>query len=80
MRTSLRKIGNSRGVLIPAALLAACEIGDTVEMRVEDNRIIIESITPQHRRGWFDGYKPEKDLGVFEGITETAIETDEWEW
>jgi len=34
MQTSLIKIGNSRGVLIPAALLAAYEIGDAVEMRV----------------------------------------------
>jgi len=28
MRTSLIKVGNSRGIIIPAALLAACEMGD----------------------------------------------------
>lgn len=80
MQTNLRKIGNSRGVLIPAALLAACEIGDVVEMRVENNRIIIEPIAPQHRQGWFAGYKVEKDTGVFTGLTETAIEQDDWQW
>lgn len=31
MRTSLRKIGNSRGIIIPAALLAASEMGDEVD-------------------------------------------------
>lgn len=80
MRTSLRKIGNSRGVLIPAALLAACEIGDTVEMRLEENRIIIESVKPQHRQGWFDHYQPDKDKDVFADLPETAMATDDWEW
>ncbi|HSH73921.1 MAG TPA: AbrB/MazE/SpoVT family DNA-binding domain-containing protein [Methylophilaceae bacterium] len=80
MRTSLRKIGNSRGVLIPAALLAACEIGDSVEMRVENNRIIIEPVAPQHRQGWFDNVKPEKEFDALAGLKETAIEQDEWEW
>ena len=80
MRTSLRKIGNSRGVILPAALLAACEIGDTVEMRVEENRIIIEPIAPHHRKDWFEGYKPEKDVDALAGIKETTIEQEEWEW
>ena len=80
MRTNLRKIGNSRGVLIPAALLAACEIGDAVEMRVENNRIIIEPITPQHRQGWFADYKAEQDTDALAGLTETAIEQDDWQW
>jgi len=80
MRTSLRKIGNSRGVLIPAALLSACEIGDAVEMRVENNRIIIEPIAPQHRQSWFDNFKAEKDIDALAGIKDTAIEQDEWEW
>ena len=80
MQTSLRKIGNSRGVLIPAALLAACEIGDAVEMRVENNRIIIEPIAPQYRQGWFTGYQSKKDTDVFADLKETAIEQDDWQW
>lgn len=80
MQTSLRKIGNSRGVLIPAALLAACEIGDTVEMHVENNRIIIEPITPQYRLGWFTDYQAEQDADVLADLKETAIEQDDWQW
>jgi antitoxin MazE len=30
MLSQLRKIGNSRGIIIPAALLEACELGDEV--------------------------------------------------
>ena len=80
MQTSLRKIGNSRGVLIPAALLAACEIGDAVEMRVENNRIIIEPIAPKQRQGWFANYKAEKDIDALADLKETAIEQDDWQW
>ena len=80
MQTALRKIGNSRGVLIPAALLAACEIGDTVEMRVENNRIIIEPIAPQHRLGWFTDYHAAQDADVFADLKDTAIEQDDWQW
>ena len=80
MQTNLRKIGNSRGVLIPAALLAACEIGDAVDMRVENNRIIIEPIAPQHRQGWFTGYQAAQDTDAFADLKETAIEQDDWQW
>lgn len=80
MQTSLRKIGNSRGVLIPAALLAACEIGDAVEMRVENNRIIIEPVVPQQRRGWFTDYQAEQDRDAFAELKDTAIEQDDWQW
>ncbi len=80
MQTSLRKIGNSRGVLIPAALLAACEIGDIVEMRVENNRIIIEPIAPQQRLGWVTGYQAAQDADVFADLKDNAIEQDDWQW
>ena len=80
MQTNLRKIGNSRGLLIPAALLAACEISDAVEMRVENNRIIIEPIAPQQRKGWFTGYDAEKDMDVLADLDKITIEQDDWQW
>jgi antitoxin MazE len=80
MRTVLRKIGNSRGILIPAALLAACDIKEEVEMRVENNRLIIEPIVPQLRQGWFDGYQAEGDADAWAELKEIPDEQDEWEW
>ncbi|MFO8003912.1 AbrB/MazE/SpoVT family DNA-binding domain-containing protein [Thioalkalivibrio sp.] len=78
MRTTLRKIGNSRGVLIPAALLAQVEITDEIELRLEGARIIIEPVKPS-REGWFDGYRPEEDEDAW---PETELDTDhdEWQW
>jgi antitoxin MazE len=46
MKTAIRKMGNSQGVIIPKPLLA--EIGaaanDQVDMRVEEGRIVIASV------------------------------------
>ncbi len=80
MRTSLRKIGNSRGIIIPTALLATCDIEAEVEMRVENNRIIIEPVVPVLRNGWFEQYDAEKDIDVLAELKETAIERDDWQW
>lgn len=55
MLTTLRQIGNSRGVLIPAAFLASCQIEDGVDMQLKDGQIIIQPITRKLREGWFDG-------------------------
>lgn len=52
MKTTLRRIGNSRGVLIPAPLLAACGITREIELRLEDGRLIIEPAR-EPRAGWF---------------------------
>jgi antitoxin MazE len=78
MRTTIRKIGNSRGVLIPAALLAECGIADEIDLRLEGTKIVIERLQPA-RFGWYDGYRAEKDADAWEGMPPVA-ESDEWEW
>lgn len=78
MRTSLRKVGNSRGVIIPAALLAACEIGGEVDIRLEGKNLLIAPIkTP--RAGWFEGYKPEADVGPLAALPVDEGD-EEWVW
>ena len=46
MRTRIVRIGNSRGVRIPKALLDEAEIKGDVEMRVVDGEIRISAIEP----------------------------------
>lgn len=53
MLTTMRQIGNSRGVLIPAAFLASCQIEDQVDMELRDGQIIIKPIKRALREGWF---------------------------
>jgi len=80
MKTAIRKIGNSKGVLIPAPLIAACDIQDEVIMHVENNRIIIEAANATPRKGWFKGYDASKDESALQGFVETEAEQADWEW
>jgi antitoxin MazE len=54
MLTSLRPIGNSRGVLIPAAYLASCQMDGEVDMQLQDGQIILRPVKRAPRAGWFD--------------------------
>lgn len=78
MRAALRKVGNSRGILIPAALLAECRIEGAVDLTVENGRLVITPLQ-EPRAGWFDGYRPEEDDDAWEGLP-VAADSGEWEW
>ena len=78
MRINLVKVGNSKGVIIPAAILATCGLKDAVELQIKGKKLIIEALK-QPRAGWFDGYQPEPDEAVLDAIP--ADEGDsEWVW
>lgn len=50
METAIRKLGNSAGIILPAALLRSLkfEVGQTIDIEVEDGRLVV---TPQkHKR------------------------------
>ena len=64
MLTTLRKVGNSRGVLIPAAMLAECQIQGPVEMTVEAGRLVITPVC-NPRSAWFAGYDAAADEDVW---------------
>lgn len=78
MRTIIRKVGNSRGIIIPAALLVACEMADEVDIRLEGKSLVI---VPVHapRTGWFVGYKPEADVEPLAALP-VDDSTEEWAW
>ena len=78
MRTNLRKVGNSRGLIIPAALLAACEMGEEVDIRLEGKNLVIAPIKAP-RADWFTGYLPEADI---EPLAILPIDEggEEWVW
>ena len=54
MLTNVRTIGNSRGVLIPAAFLASCQIKDQIDMQLQEGQIVIKPVSRKPREGWFD--------------------------
>ena len=82
MIQSIRKIGNSSGILLPKAMLQACGITTEVEIEVQDKTILLRPVQPA-RAGWeaafaaavAGGDEPEGDL--FEGM---ANQFDQTEW
>ena len=49
METSIRKLGNSAGIILPAALLRSLkfEVGQAIDIEVEDGRLVV---TPKRRK------------------------------
>ena len=78
MLSQLRKIGNSRGIIIPAALLEACELGDEVDLRLEGKTLVIEALNAP-RKAWFDSYKPEDNVDAFACLPIDDA-SEEWQW
>jgi len=73
-------VGNSRGVLIPAAFLAECGVGTEIEMREEVRWLVIEPVKTV-RRGWFDGYQAENEMDAREEeMALIPVESEDWQW
>jgi antitoxin MazE len=80
MRTVLRKVGNSRGVLIPAAFLTECGVGMEIEMRQEGKGLVIEPVKTI-RLGWLDDYQVDRETDAWEeDMTLTPVENEDWQW
>lgn len=58
MKTSIRKMGNSQGVLIPKPFLAQAglDMGE-VDIEVENNAIVIRRPQKKVREGWAEASK-----------------------
>jgi len=82
MRATIRKIGNSQGVLIPKALLAQTGIDHIAEMAVENGAIVLRKPGPAVREGWADASRALAAAGGDALVwPEFANEDDaRWEW
>lgn len=71
--------GKFKSLLLPSAVLSYCDIGDEVELSVENGRIIIAAIKAS-REGWFDGYRAGDDEDVWGELGATDAASADWEW
>jgi antitoxin MazE len=82
MRASIVRIGNSRGLRIPKALLEASGIRETVDLSVEDGRLIVRPVRSV-REGWAEAARAMADRGddrLLDPETPTTFDDTEWEW
>lgn len=78
MKTTLRRIGNSQGVLIPAPLLVECGITDEIDLRIEGSRIVIEPVR-RVRAGWFSAYRVDDDVNAWANLSPES-DSGDWTW
>lgn len=57
MKATLRKMGNSQGVLIPKAIIAQLGIDDDLDMSVENDAIVLRKANKPVRHGWLEASK-----------------------
>ncbi len=79
MHTQLRKIGNSRGVILPGVLIAACGLEDEVDLRIQGRTIVIEA-AGSPRAHWFDAFVAENEEADAWGAIPPDERTEEWVW
>lgn len=78
MRTSIRKIGNSRGILIPSVFLTDSGIGDQVDILMEGNALLIRPVQDL-RAGWFEAYDSSVDVDPL-GDLPVDADAQDWTW
>ncbi|WFE68667.1 hypothetical protein P8S54_10725 [Thiomicrospira sp. R3] len=79
MQTTLRKIGNSRGIIIPSSIIEQLHIENELEMSVQDGALVLKP-SSLLRKGWFDNYNPNEDVEPLSAITDLESEQEDWEW
>jgi antitoxin MazE len=57
MLTTIRRLGNSRGILIPKPLLKQAGLEDQAEILVEGNTLIVRRPKKVPRQGWAEAAK-----------------------
>ncbi len=65
MRTSLRKMGNSSGVIIPKPILAeiGAKTGDDLDLSLDEGRIVLTAVKRHPRAGWADAARRIAEAG-----------------
>lgn len=80
MRTNLIKIGNSKGVRITSNIIKECELGNEIEIKVLDKKVIIEAIK-EPRSNWNNSFEKMHKNKEDVLINESSNDFDkDWEW
>jgi antitoxin MazE len=83
MKTNLIRIGNSRGIRIPKPLIEECQLGETVDLRIEDNRLVI-SAESSPRAGWDEAFQhaasKKREPLLLGRVPQNEFDREEWTW
>ena len=78
METNVIKIGNSKGVRLSKTILEKYQIGEKVEIILEDDKIILKPIRIP-RQGWAEAFKKMHENGDDELLIPDVFEDEDFE-
>lgn len=78
MKTHVVRIGNSRGIRLPKAILTQCKLEDAVELEVEDNRLVIRPATAS-RAGWGEAFAAMAKRGDDKLLDRDTLKPTDWD-
>ena len=83
MKIELVRIGNSRGIRIPKPIIEQCGFGDTAELRVEKDRLIIAPGRAP-REGWNEAFSAAgsaaNDDLLLDDLPPNQFDREDWRW
>ncbi len=84
MKSRIVKIGNSKGIRIPKALIEECKLSGDVELEVVSNGLLIKP-SKAPRIKWSDAFKrmsnnDEDEMIVENSEAQTSFEKEKWRW
>lgn len=84
MKTNIVRIGNSKGIRLPKAILEQCHLENTVELEVEGDHLLVRPVRAP-RSGWDQAFaemarKGDDALLDKDVAPPTEWEKSEWQW
>ena len=82
MKARIVRIGNSRGVRLPKALIDQADLSEEVEIHAEPGRIVVAAIR-RPRAGWAEAARRMRERGedrLLDAPSRTRFDEEEWEW
>jgi antitoxin MazE len=84
MQTEIIKIGNSKGIRIPKAVLEQCGFNGKVEMQVQGNQLVLSKPARKPREGWAESarlcHARGDDKLLFPESMLNEFDKTEWTW
>ena len=83
MEARLRKIGTSKGVIIPKAFIDELALGETIEMTLSNGSLVLKP-KRKVREGWGDGppieFTDEDRAWLDADLLDPKDDLADWEW
>ena len=82
LKARIVRVGNSRGVRLPRALIDQANLPEEVELHSAPGRIIVEAVR-RPRDGWADAARQMRARGedrLLDAPSLTQFDEHEWEW